>query len=231
MARLPRIVLPGIAHHVVARGVNRHRLFAKGREKQKYLMRFALIAAECSVLVHGYTIMDNHVHWMVTPQSPDGLATLFRRMHTWWAMVFNRKYARSGHLFQGRFSSVPLKENHYWAALRYVEINPRRAGLVTRDEDFEFSSARAHLSGKPDPLIALARAESRRQFTAAQWRDFLTHTDSQREDQLRRAQRGSRPLGDPAWIAELEQRWKRKLAWSPPGRPATLRAASSKTMQ
>ena len=115
---------------------------------------FSLIAAEEKVAVQGYCIMDNHVHRLLTPQSANGLARLFRRVHTWWAMTFNRKHGRSGPLMQGRFHSSPLSEDHYLTALRYVELNPQRAKLVRRAEDFTFSSARARLAGKDDPLRA-----------------------------------------------------------------------------
>ena len=129
MARISRLVLENVAHHVVARGVGQMRIFRNGFDKRKYLMRFALIAEEEKVLVHAYCLMDNHVHLIVTPSDPNGLARLFRRMHTWWAMKLNRWLERSGHVFQNRFHSSPLDENHYWTAMRYVEVNPRRAGL------------------------------------------------------------------------------------------------------
>jgi putative transposase len=165
MPRNPRLVLTSVVHHVVARGVNRQRLFRHGFDKTKYLKRFSEIAEEEKVLVHGYCLMDNHVHWLLTPMTPNGLARLFRRAHTWWAMVFNRKENRCGHLFQNRFHSSPLGEDHYWTALRYVEVNPRRAA--------------------------------------------------------------SRPCGSVEWIRNLECTHNRKLAWSPPGRPAAARTFST----
>ena len=129
MARMARLVLAETAHHVVARGVNGTRLFRHGFDKKKYLQRFGQIAVEEKVLIHGYCLMSNHVHWILSPASEDGLARLFRRAHTWWAMWFNRRTGRTGHLFQSRYHSSPLGDNHYWTALRYVEVNPRRAKL------------------------------------------------------------------------------------------------------
>jgi putative transposase len=227
MPRNPRIVLTDVVHHVVARGVNRQRIFSHGFDKRKYLRRFAELAAEEQVLVHGYCLMDNHVHWLLTPATPDGLARLFRRAHTWWAMLFNRKQHRCGHLFQNRFHSSPLGENHYWTALRYVEVNPRRAGLVKQLEDWEFSSAKTHVTNEKDPLIDLAPVDSRRTFTSEQWREFLQHPDAGFEQDLRRSQAASRPCGTAEWIHQLEQEHGRKLAWSPPGRPATSKLAVS----
>jgi putative transposase len=104
MAGKPRIVLPDVVHHVVCRGANKTRLFTGASEKELYWRRFSIIAVEEKVLVQAYCIMDNHVHWLLTPTSAQGLARLFRRVHTWWAMTFNRKHGRSGPLMQGAFT-------------------------------------------------------------------------------------------------------------------------------
>ncbi|HJY06092.1 MAG TPA: transposase [Bryobacteraceae bacterium] len=229
MARTPRIVLENVAHHVVARGVGQMRIFRNGFDKRKYLTRFAVIAGEEKVLVHAYCLMDNHVHWIVTPSDPEGLARLYRRMHTWWAMKLNRWLNRCGHVFQNRFHSSPLEENHYWTALRYVEVNPRRAGLVEQLEEWALSSAKAHLTGTQDPLIPLAEEIGRRRFTAAEWREFLDRTDVEREKELRLALPGSRPCGSAEWIRSLEERLKRKLAWSPRGRPSLVHTSPATT--
>jgi putative transposase len=108
MPRTPRVVLENVVHHVVSRGNNRMRIFTSRAEKQQYLRRFCVIADEEKVLVHGYCLMDNHVHWLLTPTTATGLARLFRRAHTWWALTFNRKHGRSGHLLEARFHSSPL---------------------------------------------------------------------------------------------------------------------------
>jgi putative transposase len=206
-------------HHVVSRGVNRMRIFTSRAEKQQYLSRFCKVAGEEKVLVHGYCLMDNHVHWLLTPTTPTGLEHLFRRAHTWWALTFSRRHGRTGHLLEGRFHSSPLQEDHYWTALRYVELNPRRAHMIERPEDFEFSSARAHMTGVQDPRAPLTDVPVRQGFTPLQWREFLRRTDLARETALRRALPASRPCGDTEWIRGLEARFHRKLAWSPPGRP------------
>lgn len=227
MARKPRVVLPNVVHHVVARGTNKTAMFMDGFEKERYLRRFSLVAGEEKVWVLGYCIMDNHVHWLLTPTSVNGLARLFRRIHTWWAMTFNRKHGRTGHLLQGRYHSSPLSEDHYWTALRYVELNPRRAKLVRRAEDFAFSSARARLAGKPDPFVVMAAIATRKKFTSDEWRIFLEIPDPQSEDALRKAEPSSLPCGRSDWIQDLEKHFHRKLAWSPPGRHAMNQHSSA----
>jgi putative transposase len=198
-------------------------IFRHGFDKRKYLMRFAMIAAEENVSVHAYCLMDNHVHWILTPRSQSGLARLFSRVHTWWAMRFNRLKGRVGHLFQNRYHSSPMDESHYWTALRYVELNPRRAGLVRHAEEWAFSSAKSRVSGEKDPFIELVNVETRRQFTASQWRAFLDEQDHcEATRTIQRAIAGSRPCGSTEWVKSLERAYRPNLLWSPPGRPRNV---------
>ncbi len=227
VARVARFVLKDVVHHVVARGVNRRRIFRSGSDKAKYLKRFAKIADEEKVLVHGFCLMRNHVHWILTPTTSNGLARLFQRVHTWWAVVFNRKYGRTGHLFQNRYHSSPLDEKHYWEALRYVELNPKKAGLVQRAGQWKYSSARAHLRRLPDSRIALVPVETRRQFSFSDWRIFLCASDDQKNQSIRRAAASSRPCGEDEWIAGLEAEHGRRLHLSPPGRPSNPKSIAA----
>lgn len=217
MARTARCVIVGAPHHVVARGVNRHKLFESGFEKRRYLERFARIAEAEGVLVHGYCIMDNHVHWLLTPQRANSLARLFQRLHSWWAMEYNRKHGRAGHLFQNRYHSTPIeKGDYYWTALRYIELNPKRANLCSDLQAWEYSSARAHLSGKQDPIVKLIDNEWRRRFSRTQWRDFLNVAAPQhlqQEAQLRRSLSGNRPCGGARWIRNLEKKQGARFAF------------------
>lgn len=226
MPRRARIVLAETAHHVVARGANRQKLFHCRQDKTRYLELLAKLAKEEDVSVHGYVLMNNHVHMILTPKTRHGLARLFNRLHTRWAMYINRKYQRTGHLFENRYFSSPLGASHFWAAIRYVELNPRKAKWNGPLEQWIHSSARAHLSGVQSPLIALEWETWRFRFKPVEWKRFLEDGESilreQWEEQgrdLERALAGGRPVGDPDWIANLEQTWKRKLTWSPPGRP------------
>ena len=221
MPRVSRFVLQDVVHHVVARGVNRQPIFSSGFDKAKYLKRFAKVADEEKVLVHGYCLMDNHVHWLLTPTSPNGLARLIQRVHTWWAMVFNRRHDRVGHLFQSRFQSSALGESHYWSALRYVELNPKKARPVRQAEDWEFSSARSHTTGKPDAQITLVPVITRKRFSPRDWVQFLkTPTEFETTAALRSATKINRPCGEQAWIRRLETKHRRVLISRPPGRPA-----------
>jgi putative transposase len=170
--------------------------------------------------------MNNHVHWLVTPKRPNSLARLFQRLHTWWAMHYNRKYGRSGHLFQNRYHSTPIESGeYYWTALRYIELNPRRANLCRNLEDWEYSSAREHLTGKKDPFIQLIENAWRRRFTRSGWRAFLNDSAPEQEAQLRRSLKGNRPCGSTRWIRKLEKKRNAHFAFQrAPARPAAAAA-------
>jgi putative transposase len=129
MPRRARIVIPEAAHHVVARGVNGCRIFRSGYDKVRYLKLFARLAIEHGIDVHAYCLMDSHVHFLLTPKNPECLGKFFQRLHTRWAMYFNRVTGRTVHLFGSRYYSAPVDENHYWSALRYIELNPHRAAF------------------------------------------------------------------------------------------------------
>jgi putative transposase len=101
--------------------------------------------ADAQVRLLAFCWMSNHIDAIVVPESGDSLAVLFRRVHGRYAQYLNVRRRRSGHLWQNRYSSCPLAETHLWTALRCVEQNPVRAGMVVRARDYEWSSAGAPL--------------------------------------------------------------------------------------
>jgi len=218
MARLRRFVRARIPVHATARGVDGCRLFRCASDKRKYLKRFALVAAEEQVEIHGYCILDNHVHFLLVPLTDKALARLFLRVHTWWAMYFNAKYDRTGHLFQGRFHSCVLDAAHYWAAFRYIETNPRKHNLSTNLAAWEFSSATAHLTGQSDEFFPLMMAAWHRRFTTKTYPGFLEESAAERAARIEKYLKSGLPCGSDRWVKALERRAKRRLHPLPPGR-------------
>lgn len=211
MARQPRLVVPNVVHHVVARGVNGSRIFQSGFDKGRFLKRAARIAEQERVLVHGYCLMDNHVHFLLTPGSNTGLAMFMKRLNTWWAGRFNRLQKRSGHLFEDRYYSSPLSECHYWTALRYVELNAVRARIVKRAEDWPWSSARVNLRLVDQPLLSLTPPKTRASNDPSHWRELLNSDIEDADTNLRRATRSSKPCGPPSFVRDLEQKFGRRF--------------------
>ena len=132
MPRLARIVIPGAAHHVVQRGNNRQDVFFVDDDRRAYLALPAEYSRRYDVRVLGWCLMSNHVHLIVRPGKADSLAKGIGRTHFRYAQYINRLHGRSGHLWEGRFHTCALDEEHFRTAMRYVEQNPVRARIKRR---------------------------------------------------------------------------------------------------
>lgn len=153
MSRIARVVVPGMPHHITQRGIRRFEVFRDDADRLLYLNLFAESAQRYRLDVRSYSLMPNHVHFIATPERPDSISKTFHRCHGIYAGRFNDKYALVGHLWQQRPFSCVLSEGHLRNALRYVELNPVRAGIVTSAGDYRWSSARAHCFGDSDLLL------------------------------------------------------------------------------
>jgi putative transposase len=208
MARLARVVIPDIPHHVTQRGNGRQATFFSDADYRLYRDMLAAAAPGTCVAVLGWCLMPNHVHLVLTPSDADGLRRLLAPLHRAYAGRIHARLKRTGHFWQGRFGCVPMDEAHLGAALRYVMLNPVRAGLVVRPEDWPWSSARA-LLGEPDGLTAVERVR-------AVWPDPSGLLDAQPDstafDRLRKAESVGRPLGDAVFQKLVEQATGRNVA-------------------
>ena len=214
MARLARVVAPGVPHHVTQRGNRRQETFFGKADYRAYLELMAEWCGRCAVEIWAYCLMPNHVHLIATPKTQDGLRRAIGEAHRRYTRRVNGREDWTGHLWQGRFTSFPMDETHLLAAARYVELNPVRARLVKRAQDYPWSSARAHLAGGDDklvkagPLLALV----------GDWAGFLAAGLAEADaDRLRRHERTGRPLGDARFLGALENRLKRPLERRKPG--------------
>jgi putative transposase len=208
MARLARVVIPGYPHHVAQRGNGRARTFFGDAD---YVLYRDLLAESCQaadVEVWAWCLMPNHVHLILVPADADGLRRALAPVHRRYAGVIHARRGRSGHFWQGRFGAVVLDEAHPAAALRYVSLNPVRARLVTRAQDWRWASTRAHLHGKDDGLTA--RTPIRDRFP--RFADILEPpADPDAFARLRAAESIGRPLGDDRFLARIERLTARSL--------------------
>jgi REP element-mobilizing transposase RayT len=147
MARLARVVIPGVPHHVTQRGNNRGRTFFDDGDYALYLDMLAESSARARTAVWAYCLMPNHVHIILEPSDTDGLRRTFADLHRRYTSFINVRARTTGHLWQGRYGSVTMDEAHLINAVRYVTLNPVRARLVARAAAWPWSSARAHLAG------------------------------------------------------------------------------------
>jgi putative transposase len=208
MARLARVVVPGVPHHVTQRGNGRARTFFGDED---YALYRDLLAASCraaEVEIWAWVLMPNHVHLILTPQDPDGLRRALAPVHRRYAGHIHARQKRSGHFWQGRFGAVAMDEPHLAAALRYVTHNPVRARLVERAQDWPWSSARAHLRRRDDKVTSLGPVLDR----FPRFADLLEREpDPSLYERLRQAESIGRPLGDEAFLGRLERLTRRLL--------------------
>lgn len=214
MARLARVIVPGLPHHVTQRGNRREPIFFEDGDQEVYRDLLAEQARRRGVEVWAYCLMPNHVHLVLTPRDELGLGLAVGEAHRRYTNFVNARGRWTGHLFQSRFASVVMDEAHLLAAARYVPMNPVRARLAARPEDWPWSSARAHLAGADDDLVAVGPLLDR----IGDFALFLADGhDRAAEQALRVAETTGRPLGNAAFVADLERILGRRLARGRPG--------------
>ena len=145
MGRHARLVVPGIALHVYQRGNNKQVCFRDVNDRLVYLAMMRDLVARHPCALHAYCLMTNHVHLLLTPESMTACALLMRDLAGCYASYFNRRYGRTGTLWEGRFGSCLVDSPRYvLGCYRYVEVNPVRAAMVKKALDYDWSSARAN---------------------------------------------------------------------------------------
>jgi len=230
MARLARIVAPGVAHHITQRGNNRQDVFFVDDDDRRVYL--ALLKEQCEK--HGlkvicYCLMTNHTHIVGVPENEDSLANAIGRTHFQYAQYVNRMHGRSGHLWQNRFDSCVLDQPHLVNTLLYVERNPVRAGMVRHAWEYRWSSAAAHTGAADTSGVLDLPAWRRRHRDDALWRELLQRPED--DDVLaaiRQKTHHGRPLAGDTFISKLEQKLGRRLRPLPGGRP---RKRSDKEMK
>ena len=215
MARMARVVVPGMAHHVTQRGNRRQRTFFRKDDYRAYVELMAEWCGRCGVGVWGYCLMPNHVHLIVVPETEDGLRRAIGEAHRRYTRRVNFREGWRGHLWQGRFASFVMDEPYLLACARYVERNPVRAGLCARAGDYPWSSAAAHLAGKDDGLVCVRPLLE----LVPRWgRHLSTDPDEETVRRLRRHEGTGRPLGGERFLQRLEKIVGRLLRPRKPGR-------------
>ena len=219
MPRYRRIVVADCAHHATQRGNQRAVVFDGDEDRAVYLELVKRNARDAGVTILGYALMPNHVHWIVTPHEEEALAVTFGRAHYRYSHYFQAKRGTTGHLWQNRFYSCALEWDHLVVAMRYVEQNPVRAGFVKAAEEYDWSSARAHVTGWDEQgLLDLAAWEEI--CGRQEWQEILKAAGERNACYaLERATYGGKPYGGLGFSGEIAHRVGRDLALRGPGRP------------
>lgn len=208
MARLARLVVPGLPHHVTQRGNGRQKVFFS---EDDYLVYRDLLAANCrqaGVACWAYVLMPNHIHAILVPDDENGLRAALAPTHRRYAGLVNARRRKTGHFWQGRYGAAVMDEQHLAAAFRYVLRNPVTAGLAASPQAWRWTSARAYLEGLDDGLTDTAAMRSRFPVIAAMLRDDAMALDGL---MVRDDETIGRPRGDERFLLELERKTGRNL--------------------
>jgi REP element-mobilizing transposase RayT len=180
MPRAARIDIPGILQHVIVRGIEKRDIFLDDDDRASFVRRFSLLLQETETECLAWALLSNHFHVLVRPKS-EKLSTFMRRLLTGYAVTYNLRHCRTGHLFQNRYKSIVCEEDAYLLELvRYIHLNPLRAGLVTDVEALDTYPWTGHavllggqtLAGQNDAEI-LALFGKRAKSAREAYRDFI----------------------------------------------------------
>ena len=200
MARIARVVVPDFPHHVVQRGARGMDVFFSPHDRQEYLDLLSQSASKHSSDFFAWCLMSNH--FVVIPRQRKSLSATFGEAHRRYTRMVNFREGWRGHLWQERFHSYPMDERHLVAAVRYVEMNPVRAGLVQKPEDWEWSSARYHLGLSTGEWLV---KERNLLGLVNDWRKYLMEGDEHDNTNYELHLRTGRPLGAADFVEKLER--------------------------
>ncbi len=225
MPRKPRMYLPGFPCHVIQRGNNRGACFLTHPDYQFYLECLIDAAKRYGVAVHAYVLMTNHVHLLMTPARKDSISRTMQSIGRRYVQYINYRYRRTGTLWEGRHKASLVDHDKYLlACMRYIELNPVRAGMVETADDYRWSSYRCNAHNVPDALIrnhavfeALGYDEEKRANSyRALFEEVLADEDLK---VIRQSAQFSMPTGDNRFKQQIEKAVGRALGYSKLGRP------------
>lgn len=228
MPRKQRVSVVGIAEHVIQRGNNKQIIFAHKSDMKAYVVWLREYAEQFKVNIHAWVLMTNHVHLLCTPDVEFGTTHMMQALGRKYVQYFNRRYSRSGTLWEGRFRSSLVDNERYLLHLhRYIELNPVRAGMVNDPAEYSWSSYQINGLGKVSPLstphplyLSLGKTDKQRQRNYRLL--FEEEIDSKVIEDIRDAANKGLALGSESFIAHVEELTGKLLRKGKPGRPASI---------
>jgi len=227
LARKPRFSLPGVPQHVIQRGNNRDPCFFAEDDYHRYLVDLKEALGRNDCRLHAFVLMTNHVHMLLTPMSEHGVSHLMQDLGRKYVRYINHSYRRSGTLWEGRYkSSLIDSEAYLLTCMRYIELNPLRANMVTHPGEYRWSSYAANANGRDNPLLSLHPVYQQLGMEPASrqhaYRElFRQHMDHTIIHDIREALNQELVLGREDFKTRIEQMTQRQTRPGRMGRPRT----------
>ena len=229
MPRKSRFYLPDVPAHVVQRGNCRQAVFFAREDYAAYLGWLREAALEHGCRIHAYVLMTNHVHLLLTPQARESISRTIQYVGRYYVSHINRSHGKSGTLWEGRHKGCPVSEERYLlACMRYIELNPLRAGMVAHPADYSWSSYQANAMGKANELLrphevycALGQTPADRQAVYRML--FQQVMDTALIDAIRTSVQTGTPLGNDRFREHIEQTLRCRVGQPRRGRPEKTR--------
>ena len=225
MPRKPRFTLPGVPQHVIQRGNNREPCFLAEQDYRRYLEDLADSAGKSACRIHAYVLMTNHVHLLTTPMQEQGIGDMMQALGRRYVYYINKTYRRTGTLWEGRYKASLVDSDAYLlTCMRYIELNPVRAEMVSHPGEYQWSSYAANAQGRVDPLVAAHPVYTALGTTTAgrqsAYRElFRHHLDNDVLHEIREALNHELVLGRSYFKDKIEAMTERQTRLGLPGRP------------
>jgi len=225
MARLPRYFVKGQPQHIIQRGNNRELIFVHDDDYKFYLECLLSAINKNKLSVYAYVLMTNHVHILASPETETSISKTFQSVGRRYVQYFNYTYKRTGTLWEGRYKATVIDSDQYLlTCMRYIELNPVRAGMVEQPSEYPWSSYAANAEGKKNKLIKLHKvfrqmgtSEEKRQSAYRQL--FQLAIGKSDLDALREATNKGWVLGGEHFREKIERLSGRRAVAKPRGRP------------
>ncbi|MFH1479444.1 MAG: transposase [Candidatus Omnitrophota bacterium] len=220
MPRIARVVAIEYPHHITQRGNYGQKVFLNDKDKELYLSWVNEYSEKYGTLLLANCLMPTHVHFIGMPLKEDSLAKTFNTAHMRYAQYFNKKMGVKGHLWQNRFYSCVLDQDHLVAAAKYIERNPVRANLVDKPWEWKWSSASTHIGISNKQIIKLENLFKIIDIPQNTWKSFIDTDDNKTTmDNIKKSTSTGRPLGKEHFVKDLENKFGIRLQALPRGRP------------
>lgn len=217
MPRIARIVVRDYPYHVIQRGNNKQTVFFDDRDKKLYLQLLNKFRKEDNCKLHAYCLMNNHIHLLITPLKDESLSKMMQKLSLRYTQLINKKYKRTGRLWECRFHSCLIdKDNYLWAVCRYIETNPVRANIVKSVRDYFWSSARINVLGEESNLVEPIWGGEKDKL---EYSKFVLESEDKLNKEIKNCTYKGKPLGDEGFMKIIEKLLNIDLSIKKVGRP------------